>query len=64
MLVLTRKLNQRIVIGSGPNAVTVTVCRVNTDGSVRLGVIAPTEIPVDREEIRFAKENNEHNVIS
>jgi carbon storage regulator len=47
MLVLTRKVRQSIMIGDD---VEVTV--VSTDGTkVRLGIQAPTEIPVHRTEI-------------
>jgi carbon storage regulator len=51
MLVLTRKVGERIVIGG---AVSVTVVAV-VGGKVRLGVTAPNEVPVDREEIHALK---------
>jgi carbon storage regulator len=47
MLVLGRKLGETIVIG---NDITVTVVAVDGD-RVRLGVVAPAEVPVHREEI-------------
>ena len=47
MLVLSRKVGERIRIGDG---ITVTVVRV-TGGGVRLGIEAPTEMPVVREEL-------------
>ncbi|MEM8681697.1 MAG: carbon storage regulator [Planctomycetota bacterium] len=47
MLVLSRKVGERIRIG---NSVTVTVVRV-TGGGVRLGIEAPPEMPVVREEL-------------
>jgi carbon storage regulator len=47
MLVLSRKVGERIRIG---DAVTVTVVRV-TGGGVRLGIEAPAEMPVIREEL-------------
>ncbi len=47
MLVLSRKVGERIRIGSG---ITVTVVRV-TGGGVRLGIEAPDELPVIREEL-------------
>jgi carbon storage regulator len=48
MLVLTRKFGESIVIG---DSVTVTV--IDGKGErVRLGVEAPAEIPVHREEVR------------
>jgi carbon storage regulator len=48
MLVLSRKLGEAIVIGNG---VTVTVLAVSGD-RVKLGVVAPLEVPVHREEVQ------------
>lgn len=47
MLVLSRKKNETIVIGGN---IRVTVVDIR-GGKVRLGIEAPTEIPVTREEI-------------
>ena len=47
MLVFTRKRNEAIVIGDG---IEVRILRVGKDG-VRLGVTAPPEVPVHRQEI-------------
>ena len=47
MLVLTRRANQSIVIG---NDVVVTVLEVRGD-QVRLGIKAPREVSVHREEV-------------
>ena len=47
MLVLSRKVGERIRIG---DSVTITVVRV-TGGGVRLGIEAPPELPVVREEL-------------
>lgn len=47
MLVLTRKVGQKIHIG---DAITVTVVRVQDD-KVRIGIEAPTAVPVHREEV-------------
>ena len=47
MLVLTRRVNERIVIGDD---VTVTVLEVRGD-QVRLGIEAPREVKVFREEV-------------
>lgn len=47
MLVLSRKVGQRIRIGKD---VTITVVRI-TGGGVRLGIDAPMELPVIREEL-------------
>ncbi len=47
MLVLSRKIGQRIRIG---NDVTITVVRI-TGGGVRIGIDAPKDLPVIREEL-------------
>ncbi len=47
MLVLSRKVGEQIVIGQG---VTVTVLEVNGQ-RVRLGIIAPADVPVHRSEV-------------
>jgi carbon storage regulator len=47
MLVVTRKLNEAIVIGDG---IEVVVLRNGRDG-VRLGITAPPHVPVHRREI-------------
>lgn len=48
MLVLSRKIGERILIG---DQVTVTVVRI-TGGGVRLGIEAPAEMAVIREELQ------------
>lgn len=48
MLVVTRKPGQRVFIG---NDVVVTVTRILPDGRVRLGIQAPPEVIVAREEL-------------
>ena len=48
MLVLSRKVGERIFVG---DHVTITVVRI-TGGGVRLGIEAPPELPVVREELR------------
>ena len=47
MLVLTRKLGERIVIGED---ITVTILEVQGN-RIRLGIEAPKEIPIKREEL-------------
>ena len=47
MLVLTRKINEKIVIG---DAVTITVCEIRGD-KVRIGVDAPRNVLVNRAEV-------------
>jgi carbon storage regulator len=47
MLVLSRKKNESIVIN---NDITVTVAEIRGD-KVRLGIVAPKEVPVHRQEV-------------
>ncbi len=47
MLVLSRKLNEKIVINGN---ITITVVKIDRN-QVRLGIEAPGQIPVYREEI-------------
>ena len=48
MLVLSRKLGEAIVIGNG---ITVTIVEVQ-GARVRLGISAPADVPVHREELQ------------
>lgn len=48
MLVLSRKVGERILIGDD---IAVTVVRV-VQGGVRIGIEAPTELPIVREELK------------
>jgi carbon storage regulator len=52
MLVLTRKVGQRVLIGDN---VAITVVRVS-QGTVRLGIEAPPETPIIREELQLELE--------
>ena len=47
MLVLSRKKNESIIIN---NDITVTVVEIRGD-KVRLGIVAPKEVPVHRQEV-------------
>lgn len=47
MLVLSRKKNESIVIN---NDITVTIVEIRGD-KVRLGIVAPKEVPVHRQEV-------------
>lgn len=47
MLVLSRKKNESIVINSD---IVITVVEIRGD-KVRLGIVAPKEVPVHREEV-------------
>ena len=57
MLILSRKINQEIIIGGG---IVVMVVEIRGD-KVRLGIEAPREIPVHRKEIAeaIARQNGE-----
>jgi carbon storage regulator len=47
MLVLTRKLNEKVYIGND-----ITICVVAIDrNKVRLGIEAPRDLPIYREEL-------------
>lgn len=52
MLILTRRIQETIVIG---NDIKVTILGVQ-GGQVRIGVEAPKDVPVDREEIHDRKQ--------
>ncbi len=54
MLVLSRKLSEAIVIGDG---ITISVLAVHGD-RVKLGIDAPAEIPVHRQEV--SRRINDH----
>lgn len=58
MLVLTRKIGQQIVIGNGVIQMKV----LNADnGIIRIGINAPSNIEIDREEVylkKIIKENS------
>ena len=48
MLILSRKVGERIIIGDN-----ICIDVIDMRGSrVRIGITAPREIPVDREEVR------------
>lgn len=50
MLILTRRLDEKITIGEGDKVVFVTILGVKGN-QVRLGIDAPKSIPIHREEI-------------
>ncbi len=56
MLVLSRKVGERTLIG---DEIAVTVVRV-AQGIVRVGVEAPKEMPIVREEIKGQAEGDSH----
>ncbi len=53
MLILARKLNENIVINGN---IVVKVVRIDRD-QVKLGIMAPPNVAVDREEIHKLKED-------
>ncbi len=53
MLVLSRKKNETIVINKN---VTVTIVEIRGD-KVRVGIVAPKDVPVHREEVDEAIKN-------
>jgi carbon storage regulator len=55
MLVLSRKPGERILIGDN---IAVTVVKL-TNGGVRLGIEAPHEMPIIREELKIVLDENE-----
>ena len=50
MLVLSRKIVDRIVIGEGPSAITLTIIGYDR-GKVRVGIEAPRDVRVMRAEL-------------
>jgi|TARA_R110000782_G_scaffold50366_1_gene109278 carbon storage regulator len=52
MLVLTRKVGQKVMIGDN---IEVTILAIN-GGQIKVGIAAPKSVDVDREEIRKRKQ--------
>ena len=50
MLVLSRKEGQAVILGEGENKITVEVVWLDSQ-RVRLGITAPPNVPVHREEV-------------
>ncbi len=50
MLILSRKLGERIRIGEGDGAIWITVHDIDR-GKIRLGIEAPRDVPIHREEL-------------
>ena len=57
MLVLTRKLGERILIGDD---ITITVVEL-TALKTKIGIEAPSNVMVDREEVRHRKQHDPNN---
>jgi len=50
MLVLSRKKYESIIIGHGSEQIVISVVEIRDD-KVRIGITAPTRIPVHRKEV-------------
>ena len=55
MLVLSRKINEKIMIGK---SIEILVVEIRGD-KVRLGITAPRDVPVNREEVLKAINENQ-----
>lgn len=55
MLVLSRRREERIVIGEGPDRIEIVVAEIRGD-KVRLAISAPRSVPVHRKEVADAIE--------
>lgn len=56
MLILGRYEGESIIVGEGPDEARIVVLSINDEGLVRLGIEAPVHVPVDRVEVRIAKD--------
>lgn len=59
MLILGRKVNEKILIG---DEITIMVVGINRDGKVSLGISAPADVRVDREEYRAMRTEREKRI--
>ncbi|RAP35732.1 carbon storage regulator [Legionella quinlivanii] len=59
MLVLTRRVGEQIFIDKGQIKIKVLFVR---NGNIALGIQAPSQIDVDREEIYYRKQDNHENI--
>jgi carbon storage regulator len=58
MLVLSRKKNESIIIGSGEKEIKIKIIEINGN-SIRLGFEAPNDISIHREEVYHAIKKDE-----
>ncbi len=63
MLVLTRHLDESVVILTSDGLITVTFCDRRRDGGIRLGIDAPAEVEIYRREVweKIKKEGRKGN---
>lgn len=57
MLVLSRRNNESIIIGDGPDKIVVTVVEIKGD-KVKMGIDAPKSVSVHRQEVYDAIKRN------
>ena len=58
MLVLTRKVNEKIIIN---NNIVISIVDIKGASSVRIGIEAPKNIPVIREELKKPDSSSDPN---
>lgn len=51
-----RKQGEKIVIGTGPDAIVITLVS-HDNGRARIGIDAPKHVQIDRAEVREQKDN-------
>lgn len=56
MLVLSRKVQEKILIGD--NIVIQVVEVIPNENRVKIGIECPKDLPIDREEVRIRKQKN------
>jgi carbon storage regulator len=57
LLVLSRRINEKIIINGGTHDEVVIIVTDICRDKVRLGILAPAEISVNREEVEVSKAN-------
>jgi len=55
VLILSRKIGERIIIGEGVNRVVITLCNIDRN-QVKIGIKCDRGIPIYREELLPRKE--------
>lgn len=58
MLILDRAIGDDIVINDGDRLITVRLLEIKGWNKIRLGIVAPREVSIDRGEVRQAKERD------